>query len=142
MIRAQTVVRATEIGAAAVAAVLSPIPLADELLIAPALLGVAAAIGRERGLTLRQLPWRPLAETAAIGLAARAALNLAVSYLPGVAAVANAATAFALTRAYAEWADGACRDPAHARALSYADLVRTIRERVARSPSVTPVTME
>jgi hypothetical protein len=108
--RANKIVRVSELGAAAIAAVLSPIPLADELLIGPGLLGIAAIVGLERGLTLRELPWRALASTAAAGLGARAALNLAVATLPGVAAVANAATAFALTRAYAEWADRACAD--------------------------------
>jgi len=106
--RASRIVRASGLGAAAIAAVLSPIPLADELVIGPGLLGVAAIVGLERGLTLRELPWRALAATAAAGLGARAALNLAVASLPGVAAVANAATAFALTHAYAEWADRAC----------------------------------
>lgn len=74
----------------------------------PGLLGVAAVVGLDRGLTLGELPWRSLAATAAAGLGARAALNLAVASLPGVAAVVNAATAFALTRAYAEWAERAC----------------------------------
>jgi hypothetical protein len=103
--RANTIVRAAEIGTAAIAAILSPIPLADELVMAPALLGVAAVVGRERGLALVELPWGTLAGAAAAALAARAALNLSTSYLPGVAAVANAATAFVLTRVYARWVD-------------------------------------
>ncbi|HEX8790028.1 MAG TPA: hypothetical protein VF765_03695 [Polyangiaceae bacterium] len=106
--RATTIVRASGLGAAVIAAVLSPIPLADELVIGPGLLGVAAIVGLDRGLKLPELPWRVLVATAAAGLGARAALNLAVTSLPGVAAVVNAATAFALTRAYAEWADRAC----------------------------------
>ncbi len=100
--------RAAEIGAATVAAILSPIPLADEFVLAPALLGVAAVIGHERGLAVGALPWRTLGQAAIAGLGARAILNLAVAYVPGVATVANAVTAFALTRAYAEWADRAC----------------------------------
>jgi uncharacterized protein (DUF697 family) len=103
--RASTIVRATGIASAAIAAILSPVPLADELVLGPALLGVAAVIGREHGLGFADLPWGSLARTAMAGLTARAVLNLATSYLPGVAAVANAVTAFALTRAYAEWAD-------------------------------------
>jgi uncharacterized protein (DUF697 family) len=103
--RARTIVRATEIGAAAVAAILSPVPLADELVMAPALIGIAAVIGHEHGVSLADLPWRAFARTAMAGLTVRAVLNLATSPLPGVAAVANAVTAFALTRAYAEWAD-------------------------------------
>ena len=106
--RASRIVRASGLGAAAIAAVLSPIPLADELVMGPGLLGVGAVVGLDRGLALRELPWRALAATAAAGLGARAALNLAVASFPGVAAVVNAATAFALTQAYAEWADRAC----------------------------------
>jgi hypothetical protein len=37
---------------------------------------------------------------------------------PGGAAVANALSAFALTRAYARWADAACAHPERARAPS------------------------
>jgi uncharacterized protein (DUF697 family) len=106
--RANAAVGATAIGAAAAAAVLSPVPLADELVMAPALLGVATFIGRERGLALAELPWGVLARTAALGLAARAAINLAVAPIPGVAAIANAVTAAALTHAYAEWVDRVC----------------------------------
>jgi hypothetical protein len=106
--RAKRIARATGFGAAAIAAILSPIPLADELVIGPGLLGIAAIVGLERGLALRELPWRALAATAAAGLGARAALNLSVASLPGVAAVVNAATAFALTQAYSEWADRTC----------------------------------
>jgi uncharacterized protein (DUF697 family) len=101
-------VRAAEIGSALVAAVLSPIPLADELFIAPGLLGMAAVIGHHHGLSLAAMPWRALGRAAFVGLAARASANLAVSGLPGIAALANAATAFALTRAYAQWAERAC----------------------------------
>ena len=106
--RAKRIVRATGLGAAAIAAVLSPVPLADELVIGPGLLGIGALVGLDRGLTWRELPWRSLAATAAAGLGARAAMNLAVTSVPGVAAVVNAATAFALMCAYADWADRAC----------------------------------
>jgi uncharacterized protein (DUF697 family) len=106
--RASGAVRVAEIGSAFVAAILSPIPLADEFVIAPGLLGIAAIIGRSHGLGLADMPWRSLGKVAFAGLAARASANLAVSCLPGVAAVANAATAFALTRAYADWAERVC----------------------------------
>lgn len=106
--RAKRIVRATGLGAAAIAAILSPVPLADELVLGPGLLGIGAMVGLDRGLAWCELPWRALAATAVAGLGARAALNLAFSPVPGVAAVVNAATAFALTRAYADWADRAC----------------------------------
>lgn len=106
--RANRIVRASGLGAAAVAALLSPVPLADELVLGPGLLGIAAIVGLDHGMALRELPWRALATTAAAALGARAALNLAVTPIPGVAAVVNAATALALMRAYAQWADRAC----------------------------------
>jgi uncharacterized protein (DUF697 family) len=101
-------VRVAEIGSAVVAAILSPIPLADEFVIAPGLLGIAAIIGHCHGLGLAAMPWRSLGKAALAGLAARASANLVVSGLPGIAALANAATAFALTRAYADWAERVC----------------------------------
>jgi uncharacterized protein (DUF697 family) len=125
--RARDVVKGAGLGTAVVAAILSPIPLADELVLLPALLWVGAAVGRDRGLALGDLPWRAFTTTALVGLGARAGLNLAVSFLPGVAAVANAVSAFALTWAYAHWADAACADPEHARAptpQSFAELLR------------------
>jgi uncharacterized protein (DUF697 family) len=128
--RANTTVRVTEVGAAVVAAILSPIPLADEVVLAPVLLALAAFIGHDQGLAIRALPWRVLAKTAACGLAARAALNLAVAHLPGVSALANAVSAAALTRVYADWADRACSDPEDARVPTYKDLARAIRGRV------------
>jgi uncharacterized protein (DUF697 family) len=130
--RANRYVRATSVGAAGVAAILSPIPLADEVVLLPALVGLGASIGRERGLGLRALPWRVLTTAAVAGLASRAAVNLAVAYLPGVAAVTNAATAFALTRFYAAWADAACADPQHARPPRFEELVSALRKSVPR----------
>jgi len=131
-LRARRIVRSTQIGAAAVAAVLSPVPLADEFVIAPALLGMAAAYGREHGLPVRALPWRALTKTAMTGLVARAAVNLMTSYVPGVAAIVNAITAFALTGTYAEWLDRACTDPSHAQPPSYGDLLRALKRHATR----------
>jgi uncharacterized protein (DUF697 family) len=107
-IPANATIRAAEIGSAFVAAILSPFPLADEFVIAPGLLGMAAVIGHQNGLRLAAMPWGALGRAAFVGLAARASANLAVSCLPGVAAIANATTAFALTRAYARWVERAC----------------------------------
>ncbi len=130
--RARRYVQGTSIGAAALGAILSPIPLADELLLFPSLLGLGVAIGRHRGLSWRALPWRPMAVTAATGLAARAVVNLAVAYLPGVAAVANASTGFVLTRMYGAWADAACADPEHARPPHRDDFVSALGRVVPR----------
>jgi hypothetical protein len=110
--RARSFTTATGVGAAAVAAILSPIPLADEVVLLPALIGVGVVVGRERGIALGALPWRRLAGGAVAGLVARGAINLAVASVPVVAAAANAATAFVLTRAYAAWADASYRERA------------------------------
>ena len=130
--RARRYVQGTSVGAAVVAAILSPIPLADEVLLFPSLLGLGVAIGRDRGLPWRSLPWWPMSATAAKGLAARAFLNLAVAYLPGVAAVTNASTGFVLTRVYGAWADAACADPEHARPPHRDDFVSALRRVMPR----------
>jgi len=94
--------------AGALGVVLSPIPLADELVLVPIYGVLTARIARSRGITMSAVPWRPIALTAFAGLAARAAVNLTVSYIPGVAAVANAASAVALTRFFGRYVDEAC----------------------------------
>jgi hypothetical protein len=65
-------------------------------------------IARSRGVGARAIPWRPIAITAITGLGARAAVNLTVSYIPVVAAAANAASGIALTRLFGRYVDGAC----------------------------------
>ena len=65
-------------------------------------------IARARGLGLDTVPWRPIAVTAVAGLGARAAVNLTVSYIPFVAAAANAASGVALTRFFGRFVDTAC----------------------------------
>jgi len=111
----KTSVRRTSIVAAGLGAILSPIPLIDELVLFPLYGNLALRVGRAHGLDFAQVPWRPAARTAFNGLVARAGLNLAVSYIPGVAAVANAASAAILTELFGEWLDGACERPAEAK---------------------------
>src|ERR1043166_165809 len=84
------IINRTSLVTMALAAVLSPIPLADELLFVPVYGVVAARIGKHHGLATRDVPWRPIVMTALAALGARAAINVTVSYIPGVAAVANA----------------------------------------------------
>src|SRR3954466_12477110 len=78
--------------------ILSPIPLADELLLFPVYAVMTARIAKHHGLSFREIAWKPILSTAAAGLAARAAINVTVSFIPGVAAVANAVSAAALTQ--------------------------------------------
>src|SRR5260370_34984171 len=92
------VIRRTSILTAALGVILSPIPLADELLLLPIFGVMTTRIGKEHGLLSREIPWRPVAATAFAGLAARAAINVTVSYIPGIAAAANAVRAIALTQ--------------------------------------------
>lgn len=122
------VIRRTSVLSAALGVVLSPIPLADELLLLPIYGFMARRIGREHGLPSKQVPWRPITATAIAGLAARAAVNVTVAYIPGVAAVANAVSAVALTRFLGRYVDAACADPSGARAFSMQEILVTLRK--------------
>lgn len=106
----QSVVLQTSVFSAVLGAVLSPVPFADELVLVPVYGVMAARIGRARGLDLAAVPWRPIATAITAGLAARAAFNVTVAFIPGVAAVSNAITAAVLTRTLARYADSVCRD--------------------------------
>lgn len=99
---------------AAIAVVASPVPLADELALLPLYGWMAVRIGREHGLEARALPWRAMSATVAKGLLARGLMNLSVSFLPGVAAVANAASVTAFTWWLGGYMDRACGAPGEA----------------------------
>ena len=118
--------------------VLSPIPLADELLLLPVYAVMTTRIARHHGLTLRQIAWRPIMSTVAAGLAARAAINVTVSFIPGVAAVANAISAAALTQLMGRYVDAACIDPASAKALSPRAIIDVLRARLSRKATAAP----
>jgi uncharacterized protein (DUF697 family) len=121
-------IRRASILSAALGVVLSPIPLADELLLLPIYGVMTARIARQRGLAAKGIPWRPVMATAAAGLAARAAVNVTVSYIPGVAAFANAVSAVALTQFFGRYVDGACKDPGGARAFSVKEILASLRK--------------
>ena len=70
--------------------------------------------------------------TAVGGLLARATVNIGVSYVPFVAAAANAATAAALTGAFGAYADRACAHPAQAHAETLDELKIDVRELAAQ----------
>jgi uncharacterized protein (DUF697 family) len=123
-------IRRTSLASAVIGAVLSPIPLVDELVLMPVYLGMAARIAKLHDLTGRAVPWRPIAWTTVNGLLARAAANVAVSYIPGVAAVANAASAALLTGLLGDYIDEACDHPEQARPLGVKALVERIRSAV------------
>jgi len=134
----KAIVRRTTVASAVVGAVLSPIPLVDELVLLPVYLRMAAKIGGTHDLKLRDVPWRPIGWTTVNGLLARAGANVAVSYLPGVAAAANAATAAVLTSYLGDYIDGACRDPANASVVGVKALLATLREKISARRNLQP----
>ena len=107
--KVQGVIWKTTIASAALGVVLSPIPLADELLLVPIYGVMTARIGKARGKGITAVPWRPIGTAIVAGLAARAAANVGFAFVPGVAAVANAISAAALTKLLGEYADTALR---------------------------------
>jgi uncharacterized protein (DUF697 family) len=121
----------------ALAVVLSPIPLADEIALLPVFGVMAGRIAGTHGLKLKDVPWRPIATTAIAALAARATLNLAVSFIPGVAAVANAVSAVTVTRMLGSYVDRACEDPAVAEPLSMKDILGQMKPTI---PGAKPAT--
>jgi len=123
----RSTVRWTGLASAALGVVLSPVPLADELLLAPVYGLMTLRIAKHHGLAVRRIPWSPIATTTLAGLMARAAVNVTVSYIPGVAAAANAVSAVALTRALGRYIDGVCADPGGARPLTARALFAQIR---------------
>jgi uncharacterized protein (DUF697 family) len=112
--------------------VLSPFPLVDEVLMLPLLGGMSVRIGNTHGVGWKELPWKALTSTAVGGLLARATVTLGVSYIPFVAAAANAASAAALTGAFGAYADRVCAHPADAHAETLAELRIGGRELTAR----------
>jgi uncharacterized protein (DUF697 family) len=124
----------TSVVTGAIAVVLSPIPLADEFVFLPVFGVMASRIGKTHGLTAGQVPWRPIASTTLAALTARATLNLAVSYIPGVAAVANAVSAVTLTRLLGNYVDDACANPSAARPLGVRELATRMKDAITRRP--------
>lgn len=103
------IVRTTTALSAATAVLLSPIPFADELVLLGVYAGMSLAIGKTFALSPREVPWRPIAKRVVGGLAARAAVSGLVGFIPGVAAIANAVSAAALTRAVGAYVVEQCR---------------------------------
>jgi len=124
----QRIVDQSSVVAAGLGVVLSPFPLADEALLLPVLGAMTVRIGHTHGLGWRELPWKAITKTALGGLVARATLNLGVSYIPLVAAAANAATAATLTGAFGAYAERTCDRPAEAHSETLDELKVDVRE--------------
>ncbi len=136
--RARAIVTRTSICSAVIGAILSPIPLADEIVLFPVYAVMAARIGRAHRLALTKMPWRPIARTTFTGLGVRAGLNVAFAFVPGVAAVANATSAAALTVLLGKWFDDACRDPKSAKAVSPAMILEALKRTAMRGKAAAP----
>jgi hypothetical protein len=100
----------------------------------PIFAGMTLRIARAKQLPTREVPWKPVMATTVSALLARAAVNVTVSYIPGVAAVANAASAVAMTHWLGRYVDGACNEPTGARAFG----VREIADLLKKSPTASP----
>jgi uncharacterized protein (DUF697 family) len=127
------VIRNTSMVGFGLGVVLSPIPLADEILLLPVYAVMAQRIARKHGLGIRQIAWRPIMSTTFAGLAARAAINVTVAYIPGVAAVANAFSALALTQIMGRYVDEVCKSPESAKAMSPAAIIEALKQSIRRT---------
>jgi len=130
----QRTIHRTSAVAAVIGAVLSPIPLADEVVLLPLFLVLTRSIARIREVPRAQIPWGAILGTGVAGLGARAAINLTVGFIPGVAAVANATSAALLTELVGAYADAACTDPQGARVLSMKQWGEALRQRLKDRP--------
>jgi soluble P-type ATPase/uncharacterized protein (DUF697 family) len=128
-------IHATSLTAATACAVLSPVPMADEMALFFLHLELSRRIGSQHGLPVRRIPWRPILRTALNGLLARAVVQLPTTWVPGVAAVVSSTTGAALTELLGHYVDGVCRAPLQARAIKLKDFALEMRRilRIARS---------
>lgn len=126
-------IRRASTAAAGISVVLSPIPLADELALVPLYAWLTLRIARVSGKTAKEIPWRPLAKTAFVGLVIRGGIDATVAAIPGVAAVINASTAVALTEIYGACVDYVCHDPSPTTTLGFREIVEALRTRNARN---------
>jgi len=127
-------VRNTCIFSASVAIVLSPIPLADEIVFFPTFGLMARRIAKHHDIAARTLPWKSILTTVGGALAARATVNLVVAALPGVSAAANATSAVFLTTLLGNYIDAICTDPTAPRALTMQEILTQLRARVRATP--------
>ena len=104
-------IRAATFASAGAAAILSPLPLADEVLLAAVYAALALVLARIHEVPAAEVPWAALAATTLKGLAARGAATVTVALVPGVAAVANAASAAALTELIGRYFDASIAAP-------------------------------
>jgi len=129
----KTIVQRNAVVSAVIGAVLSPIPLIDEIVLMPFYLRFASKIASTHQLERGQTPWRPIAQTTFNGLVARFAVNVTVGFIPGVAAATNAASAAALTALLGTYFDDACADPAGAQPIGVKAIVGVLRDKLTEA---------
>jgi uncharacterized protein (DUF697 family) len=127
---AARVIRRAAFVAGGVAAVLSPVPFADEAALLPVYGWLTIEVARARGTRLASIPWRSVAKAAVLGLAVRAAVNAPLAAVPGASAAMNAATAVGLMHAFGAYVDRLCADPTAK--LSVREILNAIRARARR----------
>jgi uncharacterized protein (DUF697 family) len=126
--RIKELIHRTSVLSAGLGVALSPIPLLDELALFPVYTVMARRIARGHELAWSGTPWRPILKSTAIGLVARAAVNVAFIAVPGVAAVTSAATAAALAEVLGQYVDGVCSAPADAKILTVKEVMAMLKE--------------
>jgi uncharacterized protein (DUF697 family) len=99
--------------AAVVSFVVAPIPGADELVVVPMHFRLAKRLGKQRGLTKEQLPWKSIKKIVWWGAGARLVGNVALGEIPIVGSFANSFTAIVLTEYLSRWIDAYLADPAN-----------------------------
>jgi uncharacterized protein (DUF697 family) len=129
--RTRELIHRTSIVSASLGVALSPFPLLDELALFPVYTVLSARIARGHELEWAHVPWRPILKSTAIGLVARAAVNVAFVAVPGVAAVTSAATAAALTEILGQYIDGVCDAPTSAQTLTVKEVMVMLKQSVA-----------
>jgi uncharacterized protein (DUF697 family) len=124
------ITRATAVSAG-LGVALSPFPFLDELALFPVYGVMSTRIARRHDLEWAEIPWRPIVRSTTAGLVARAAVNVTIVFLPGVAAVASAATAAALTENLGQYIDGVCESPAAAAPLTVRQVLEMLKKTAA-----------
>jgi uncharacterized protein (DUF697 family) len=133
--RVRDLIHRTSVLSGGLGVLLSPIPLLDELALFPVYTVLSTRIARSHELEWREMPWRPILKSTAVGLVARAAVNVAFVAVPGVAAVTSAATAAALTEILGRYVDGVCVTPEAAQTLTVREVIDMLKKAVAlKSP--------
>lgn len=99
-------------GVAAVAAFFTqPVPLLDELIVAPIHYALILRMASSRRFNPLRLPWRNLNRIIWYGAAARLVSHLGLGLIPVLGAFANSLTAIALTEYLARYLDEAIANP-------------------------------